>query len=74
MATTTMTQPLNTEVRITPFSQRVFQFGTDDWRLYLSRATNGLLIPYIYGYRKANRLPSDSESYAIDLKYNEIDD
>ena len=71
MATTTITQPLNTEVRITPFSQRVFQFGTDDSRLYLSRATNGLLIPYIYGYRDPKRLPSKDEPFAIELKYND---
>lgn len=68
---THMTQPINTEVRITPFSQRLFQFNTDDSRLYLSKATNGLLIPYLYGYREPKRIPSSEDEFGIKLKYND---
>lgn len=46
-----ITQPINSEVRLSPFSQRLLQYGIEDSRLYLSKATNSLLIPYTRGYR-----------------------
>lgn len=65
-----ITQPLNSQVRITPFSQRLFMYGNSDSRLYLSRATNSLLTPYIAGYRDY-RLPENQDDFAVKLKYSD---
>lgn len=44
-------QPINSQIRLSPYSQRLLQYGTDDSRIYLSKATNSLLDPYVFGYR-----------------------
>ena len=45
-----ITQPINSMVRLSPYSQRLLQYGTSDSRVYLSKATNSLLNPFVLGY------------------------
>lgn len=45
-----ITQPFNSKVRITPYSQRLLQYGIQDSRIFLSKATNSLLTPFVAGY------------------------
>jgi hypothetical protein len=43
-------QPPKSEAAITPYSQKIFQFGTDDSRLYLPRNANIMLRAFTIGY------------------------
>lgn len=43
-------QPFNSKVRITPYSQRLLQYGIQDSKVYLSKATNTLLNSFTIGY------------------------
>lgn len=61
-------QPLNSMVRISPYSQRLLQNGIQDSRVYLSKATNALLAPYIFGYTSDNK-PSVSDFPNTKLLY-----
>lgn len=54
----TVVQPLNQEQRISPYSQRLFDFGTTDSRVYISRVANSLLSSLTLGR-------NDSTSYLI---------
>jgi len=56
-----ITQPRNYRSRITPYSQRLLQFGIDDSKVYLSKASNSLLETLTLGY--------DSTQYPIDLDH-----
>ena len=44
-----VTQPYNSKIRITPYSQRLLQFGIEDSKVFLSKATNSLLLPWTLG-------------------------
>ena len=63
-------QPLNSMVRISPYSQRLLQTGIQDSRVYLSKATNALLCPYVFGYTSDNK-PSNSEFPNTKLVYSD---
>jgi len=43
-------EPINNKVRITPYSQRLLQFGINDSKIYFSKSTNSLLQSHTIGY------------------------
>lgn len=63
-------QPINSQIFLTPHSQRLLQYSTTDSRVYLSRATNTLLHPYTFGYYDF-RLPDKNEYPAVKLLYTD---
>lgn len=64
-------QPLNSKVMITPYSQRLLQFGIEDSKIYLSKATNSLLSPFLKGY--GSGFLEDIESYSNKPTYDSRD-
>lgn len=62
-----ITQPLNSSVMITPYSQRLLQYGIENSKIYLSKATNSLLNTFTRGYG-SNFFPEDLE-YETKIKY-----
>lgn len=60
MSYSTIQQPLDSKVRITPYSQRLLQYGVEDSRIYLSKVTNSLLLNYSLGYSSDDVPESDS--------------
>jgi hypothetical protein len=63
-------QPFNSKVRITPYSQRLLQYGIQDSKVYLSKATNTLLNSFTMGYGE-DFLPESG--YNAQIKYDDRD-
>ena len=63
-------EPINNKVRITPYSQRLLQFGINDSKLYFSKATNSLLQTQTLGYKYMED-EDPYESVAITKKYDD---
>lgn len=68
-------EPVNNQVKLSPYAQRLIQYGVDDSRIYLSRNTNGLLHPYTMGYYDGKLyktgLPDPSTYPRSKLKYTD---
>ncbi len=45
-----LAQPRNYEAMVTPFAQRLLQFGVEDSKLYLSQAANAVFRSFTYGF------------------------
>ena len=61
-------QPFNSKVRITPFSQRLLQYGVSDSKIYLSKASNSLLSSFTMGFDEGFIVPTTPN--AVDPKYD----
>ena len=55
-------QPFNSKVRITPYSQRLLQYGIQDSKVYLSKATNTILNAFTMGYSDDFLINNNSNS------------
>ena len=71
-----ITQPTNCQVRLSPFSQRLLQYNITESNIYLSKATNALLNPYLMGYYNndntdINRLPNPVAFPRSNKKYTD---
>lgn len=64
-------QPLNSVVKISPYSQRLLHYGIEDSKIYLSKATNSLLTAFTYGYDR--NFFKDSISFTSPIKYSDRD-
>lgn len=60
-------QPYNSIVRISPYSQRLLQYGIQDSKVYLSKATNSLLTAWTYGNGDGFL---DTTSSTVPVKYD----
>lgn len=59
-------QPRNYESLVTPYSQRLLQFGVDDSKIYLSEAANAVFRSFTNGYTPdETSIPYDQRKNAI---------
>ncbi len=61
-----ITQPRNSKIRLTPYSQRLLQYSLEDSRVYLSKATNSLLLPWVLGFNE-NYFNTDGLSEEVQI-------